>query len=441
MTLFLNSGFLTPGAGPSRRTFLAGSAATAAAVAVAACGSDSESEPSASASAGAAAGGSTTLGSNYGDATAKAAVQEMVDAFTAESGIAVAINVNGTLNDQISSYLQGRPDDAFTWYAGERMRFFADQGLATPISDVWERISANQTEVMRELSTSSDGEQYLVPFRSAPWVMIYRKSLFADNGYEVPVTYDDFTELAGRMQADGLVPLAFGNSDGWPAMGYVDAINMRLNGHAFHIDLLAGDEKWTDPRVKAVFEQWRDFMPLYQSGAPGRSWDEAAVTLGDGEAGIYFLGTFAAEALPPELGDDLDFFTFPLFGNEWDSENAIDSVTDGFMVSRDPENEEGAKALLEFLSTGAAQDIYARASGGVVSTALDADTSFYTPFQVRQQEIIAAANKIAQYMDRDTNPAFAGANGMQAFLADFIADPEQDLDPYLGNIQAFWDSL
>jgi hypothetical protein len=30
---------------------------------------------------------------------------------------------------------------------------------------------------------------------------------------------------------------------------------------------------------------------------------------------------------------------------------------------------------------------------------------------------------------------------MQRFLQDFLADPGQDLDAYLGRIQAFWDSL
>ena len=44
--------------------------------------------------------------------------------------------------------------------------------------------------------------------------------------------------------------------DGWPAMGTFDILNMRMNGYEFHIDLMAGKEKWTDPKVKAVFEKW-----------------------------------------------------------------------------------------------------------------------------------------------------------------------------------------
>ena len=41
----------------------------------------------------------------------------------------------------------------------------------------------------------------------------------------------------------------------------------------------------------------------------------------------------------------------------------------------------------------------------------------------------------------DTNPNFAGANGMQAFLLDFIKNPDQDLAAFQKKIQDFWDTL
>ncbi len=42
-----------------------------------------------------------------------------------------------TFQENINNYLQGNPDDVFTWFAGYRMQFFAAQGLAGDISDVW----------------------------------------------------------------------------------------------------------------------------------------------------------------------------------------------------------------------------------------------------------------------------------------------------------------
>ena len=56
-------------------------------------------------------------------------------------------------------------------------------------------------------------------------------------------------------------------------------------------------------------------------------------------------------------------------------------------------------------------------------------------------DVIAGAGRITQFLDRDTRPDFAGPNGLQAFFATFLSDPDQDLDPFLASIQAFWDSL
>ncbi len=160
------------------------------------------------------------------------------------------------------------------------------------------------------------------------------------------------------------------------------------------------------------------------------------------EAGMYFLGTFAGEqATDKAVHDDLDFFPFPVLGNQWDSENAIDAPIDGLMLSKAPKNLAGAKALLECVATGKAQLEFLKASPNSVAAAKDADTSGYSAFQKRSAEIIAASGAIAQFLDRDTRPDFAGPNGMQGFLLDFLNNPDQDLAAFLGKIQAFYDSL
>ena len=176
----------------------------------------------------------------------------------------------------ITSYLQGTPDDIFTWFAGYRMRYFADQGLLTPIDDVWAKIGSNYSDAFKAASTGNDGKSYFIPLYNYPWVVMYRKSVFADKGYTVPTTWDEFIALADKMKTDGLIPLAFADIDGWPAMGTFDILNMRLNGYQFHVDLMAGKEKWTDPKVKAVFEAWKKLLPYYSDGGVGQKWQDAA---------------------------------------------------------------------------------------------------------------------------------------------------------------------
>ncbi len=443
----------------TRRQVLKGGAAVAALGGVsaflAACGSaGATTAPPASSTAPAASAappesmapvtGSLTFGSNYSDQVPKDAMQAVVDAFTAKTSITVNVNTveHGKFQDTINAYLQATPDDAFTWFAGYRMQFFAAQGLALDISDVWSQVGSNFTDPIKAASTGADGKQYFVPFYNYPWGVAYRKSFFTEKGYTVPKTLSEFTALGDKMKADGLIPLAFGDKDGWPAMGTFDILNMRMNGYDYHIGLMAGKEKWTDAKTKAVFQKWAELLPYFDPQPLGKTWQEACQDMLSNKAGMYFLGTFLGEqATDPAVHDDLDMFPFPVFGNEYDSEMAIDAPIDGFMVAAKAVNVDQAKAFLEYLATGEAEGIFLKSSPNNVFVGKDGDTSTYTAWQTTAAGILAGSNKLAQFMDRDTRPDFAGANGMQGFIQNFLGDPSQDLDKFLSGIQDFYDSL
>jgi multiple sugar transport system substrate-binding protein len=409
----------------------------------AASASAAPASESAAPASSAAAGGAITFGSNESDATPKAAVKALVDYCSQQTGISVTINTtdHNTFQNQISSYLQAKPEDVVKWFAGHRLRFFADQGLLTDISDVWQQIGSDYTDAFKAASTGNDGKQYLIPLYNYPWVVLYRKSVFQAHNYTVPKTIDDFIALAKKMKADGLVPLAFGDKDGWPAMGTFDILDMRMNGYQFHIDLLNGKQKWTDPKVLAVFQKWAELMPYFEQGALGRTWQEAAQDMVNKKAGMYFLGTFASQqATDPAALADLDFFPFPTLGTQYDSEMAIDAPIDGLMLSKAPSDVASAKKFLACAASGPAEAAYVKIDGSIAA-AKDADTSGYTPLQAKSQQIIASAGKIAQFLDRDARSDFAGPQGMQNFLAKFLNAPNGDLTKLLSDIQAYYDSL
>jgi len=406
-------------------------------------------------SLGVAAQGEVTIRSNYSDPVPKQAFQDMMDYCAGETGLSISINTiqHEDYQNTFSQALQASPEDILAWFAGYRMKFFAEQGLFGSLSDVWAEVGDNYSEAMRTASTGNDGNQYFVPIYNYPWVINYRPSVFEENGWEVPTTLEEFVALSEEIKAAGMVPLAFADKQGWPAMGFFDILNMRMNGYQFHVDLMAGTEKWTDPRVKAVFEEWQSLAPYLQDGALGRDWQEAAQAVLNKDAAMMFIGTFFGEQIPTYAGenatpeeiaaitDDWDFFAFPVAGTEFDAEMAIDAPIDGLVMYANAANPDGAKAMLACLATGAAQDIFLAASPNNVAAANDADTSAYTPQQQRMAEIIGSASAIAQFLDRDTRPDFAGPQGMQGFLQNFLDNPDQDLDSYLQGIQDFWDTL
>jgi multiple sugar transport system substrate-binding protein len=97
--------------------------------------------------------------------------------------------------------------------------------------------------------------------------------------------------------------------------------------------------------------------------------------------------------------------------------------------------------MLACFATPEAQAIFVSKDPSIIAAVSNADTSNYTPQQKKMAEIIGAAGGVAQYLDRDTRSDFAGAQGMQALLQDFLKNPSQDLAAYTQKIQGVYDSL
>lgn len=372
-----------------------------------------------------------SFGSNYSDEVPKEALAEVLE----NSGIEVRVNTvdHNTFQENITRYLQGTPDDVFTWFAGFRMQFFASQGFATDISDVWQDVGGEFSEALKQASTGADGNQYFVPFFYYPWAVFYRKSVFDDHGYEVPTTWDEYKALAEQMSSDGLDPIALGNQDGWPAMGTFDYINMRLNGYDFHVQLMAGEESWEDPRVVEVFELWRELLPLSQPGANGRTWQEAAQALADQEAGMYLLGMFVGQQFTGEDYDDLDYFPFPQISEEH-GQDAVEAPIDGFMISSKAKNLDGSKELLRYLASVEAQEMYLAGDPNNIACNASVDTSDYNALQVKAAELVGNAVHISQFLDRDTRPDFA-STVMIPSLQSFLNDPD-DIEGLVAAIES-----
>jgi multiple sugar transport system substrate-binding protein len=374
--------------------------------------------------------GTVTFGSNYSDELPLNAFQATIDAF-ANPDIEVSINTvdHNSFQQNITNYLQ-QPDDLMTWFAGYRLQFFAAQGLLGDISDVWADLTGF-SDGFKNACTGEDGNQYMVPFYNYPWAIHYSKSLWEERGYTAPATWDELIALCDQMQADGITPFSIGNSDGWPAMGTFDILNMRINGYDFHVSLMAGEEDWTSDQVKEAFAQWTTLLPYYQEGPNGRTWQEAAQSLKAHETGMYMLGTFVSEQFADNL-DDLDFFAYPALNDEFGTDS-IDAPIDGFMMAAEPQNPEAAKEVLRYLGTPEAAIVYLTENPGSVAANSEADTSGYTALQVKSAELIGATANIAQFLDRDTNPEFA-SNVMIDALTDFLADPSS-IDSILDGVE------
>jgi multiple sugar transport system substrate-binding protein len=391
------------------------------------------------------ASGPVSFGARTVDENPTKQLQALVAAYEAKTGNTVSYNAteSNAFQNNLSQYLQGTPDDTFQWMAGYRMQFFAQQGLLVDLSDVWNDIGSQYEESYKIASTGLDGKQYFVPQSWYPWGLHFRKSMMADIGLNPDDIYnwDDFMGALEELKGQGLIGWIGADRGGWEAMGTFDIINARVNGYQFHVDLLAGREKWTDDRVKEVFNYWGKLLPYQNSNVLDLEWDGARDVLLRREGGFMMMGSwFGADFKSVSDADyeDLWIIPFPEINPDF-GRDTIDAPIDGFCVAKNGSNNDGGKDLAKF--AGDMEGVQAMLDTGVPMTSANKgqDTSTYDAFQLQQLAVMGEAKYITQFLDRDTRPDFAGpvvGPSIQAWLRN-----PGDVNSILESMQSQWDAL
>ena len=437
----------------NRRSLIAGAAGVAGAGALlAACGGDDAATTEdttatevTEAPVAAAYSGPVSFGVRTVDESPTKQFQALVAAYEAKTGNTVTYNAteSNAFQNNLSQYLQGTPDDAFTWMAGYRMQFFAQQGLLVDLTDVWDKIGSQYAESYKIASTGLDGKQYFVPQSWYPWGLHFRKSMLAELGIDPDGvgTWDQFMSMLDGMKSKGLVGFAAGNKGGWEAMGTFDILNARINGYQYHVDLLAGREKWTDARTAEVFKYWEMLIPYMNDNVLDLEWDGAMQLLLQRKAGSFMMGSWFGANFKEQSQEDYDdlwIIPFPEI-NPANGRDTIDAPIDGYCVAANGASAEGGKDFLAF--AGDMEGVQAMLDTGVPMTSANSgqDTSAYDPFQKQQLAVMGEAKYITQFLDRDTRPDFAGPVVGPAFQG-WFRNPK-DVNQMLESLQEQWDAL
>ena len=104
------------------------------------------------------------------------------------------------------------------------------------------------------------------------------------------------------------------------------------------------------------------------------------------------------------------------------------------MLSKSPQNADGAKALLKYLGSADAANTYLATDPNDVGTNKRTSTAHYSALQKKAVELVSGAKHISQFMDRDTRPDFA-STVMIPSIQQFLNNPN-DIDNLTKSIEA-----
>ncbi|MEP2641432.1 ABC transporter substrate-binding protein [Roseobacter sp.] len=336
---------------------------------------------------------------------------------------------------QIRNFLTADAPDVATWYAANRMTPYVKAGLFEDVSDLWEEPAIADNLASTKGAMTIDGKQWGVPYTYYQWGIYYRKDIYTELGLSEPANFEDMKSNCAAIIASGRACYTIGSKFLWTAGGWFDYLNLRTNGFDFHMELAAGDVKWTDDRVRQTFSNWRELIDMgaFVENHQNYSWQEALPFMVNGEAAAYLMGNFAVAPLR-EAGltdDQLDFYQFPVINP--DVALAEDAPTDTFHIPANAANKDAAREFLRYVVSSNVQTEINNASN-LGQLPVNASASVDNDKFLNEGFAMLSANSpggVAQFFDRDF-PAEMAAEAMQG-LQEFMVIPD-NLDDILNRL-------
>ncbi|MFS8057132.1 ABC transporter substrate-binding protein [Rhizobium sp. BR 317] len=360
-----------------------------------------------------------TVISAENNAEALTVLKTIAENFGKEAGVSVVINNmdHEAHKTAIRNYLVAGAPDICTWFSGNRMRAFVKRGLFDDISDLFEKEKYKDVLGATTGTVTVDGKQYGLPTGGTLWGMFYRKDVFDQHGLTVPTTAEEFVAYGDKCKAAGLTPIAMGTKELWPAAGWFDQMNLRINGLDKHMALMNGEMSYLDPSLKPVFDQWEGMInkEFFTANHTSFGWQEAAALLAQKKAGMMNLGAFLKSAFTAEDLPQLSYATFPVLDTKVGhfEEFSVNSIH----IPANAKNKQGAREFLAYFYKPENLAAYLE-PGGNVPPRNDLPPS-KDPLVNVAVETLKKLQGASQYYDRDSDPdmAQAGLVGFQEFMA------------------------
>jgi len=235
----------------------------------------------------------------------------------------------------------------------------AQAGLILPMDSYSEANNWSDSFVDWALSLGVvDGELYSLSTELETMILYYNKTLFEQNGWELPETIDDLMALAAEIEAAGIIPFSHGNAEWRPANEwFVSALLNSVAGPDNVYAALTGELEWTDTSfVEAISALDTMQQNGWFSGGLDIyytiTFDEFLAAFGNGEAAMNMEGSWRMSGLNNFFGEaggnenDWDWIPVPSATGE-----DIFSLGTGstYSISSWTENPDNAAEFLTYL--------------------------------------------------------------------------------------------
>jgi len=356
------------------------------------------------------------------------AINDTLNAWGETVGLTIEYTGDADWEANINTQVEGGnpPDISFFPQPG-KLADFARAGSIVALTD---EVNATVDEYWAEgyqLYGNVDDVQYGVPaktdLKSLVW---YQPAAFAEAGYEVPTTFDEFTALVDEMAAAGgpkplCVGIESGQATGWTFTDWVEDMVLRQAGADVYDQWVNHEIPFDDPQIvtamQTVVDLWTPENVFASGGSiAATAFQDNGQPLVDGQCFMHRQANFYAGLFPegttfadPEDPTAVDVFYFP-------DVNGDKPVLTAGIFAAAFNDDPATMAVMNYIATAeyaeTRQKNQTAAVGGGLSGYLSAaqgqDPAVYQPLEQSFLEILGAS-QIARFDGSDLMPADVGA--------------------------------
>lgn len=237
---------------------------------------------------------------------------------------------------------------------------FLDAELFMDISDFEgvDDIKSAYMQIEEDLEFIPQDGVYALPYVANAAGILYNKEMFSENGWKIPTTWTEFTELCDTIsETTDIDPLYFGFKDTWTTLAPWNALAVGLADSDICSQVNAGKTTFSEG-YKEVAEKMKSLLQYAEPNPYAYSYNDACTAFARGESAMYVIGSYAVPQIL-SVNPDMEIDSFPFPANENEADNVLNSGVDlQFSVMKKCENKEAAYEVLRFLYEDETVQIY-----------------------------------------------------------------------------------
>lgn len=228
--------------------------------------------------------------------------------------------------------------------------YYLDADILMDISDYagLDQIKQSYLDMDKALEFVPKEGTYAVPYVGNAAGILYNRDMFEENGWKIPTTWEEFTNLCGEIEASGVLPLYFGFKDTWTCLAPWNALAVGLAPADVCRQVNQGKTTFAN-EYGQVADKMLKLLDYGSQDAFSYGYNDACTAFANGESAMYTIGSYAVPqilSVNPDM--NIDSFVFPT--NDKEEDNILNSGIDlQFCVTSACENKDAAYEVLDFL--------------------------------------------------------------------------------------------